>query len=138
MSHVDHDPTAARVAALRCRDAAYTYDRVAGVAGVEAVQVAWWGPERDRVLAEVEVLAADLRGEAAALRSTADRLEASARAAERQEAQLQAEAEAAAAAAVCPPTSSGPAVRQRSGGDTTRRSSGSSTSRSSGVPTRVW
>lgn len=100
MRYVDHDPTAARVAALRCRDAAHAYDRIAGVVVEEAARIAWWGSERDRVVADVEVLAGDLHREAAALRASADRLEQAARAAEWQESQLRAEAEAVAAAAV--------------------------------------
>lgn len=137
MRYVDHDPTAARVAALRCRDAAHEYVRIAGVVAIETAHVAWWGPSRDRVLGEVEVLATDLRREATALLVTADRLEESARAAERQEAELRAGAAAAAAAAVCPPASTGATVRQGSGRDTTRPPSRSPTTRSSGASTGV-
>lgn len=138
MRYVDHDPTAARVAALRCRDAAHSYDRIAGVVAAETAGVAWWGRERDRVVAEAEVLATDLRREAAALRASADRLEQAARAAERQEAERQAEAEAAAAAAgVCLPTSSGPTMGHASQPTSTKQTSRASATSAQGVPTGV-
>lgn len=81
LRHVDHDPTAARAAAVRCRDAAASYERIATTITVETAGVAWWGPTRDRVVAEVEAVAVALRHEAAALRVSALQLEAAARAA---------------------------------------------------------
>ena len=105
MRHVAHDPDAARDAARHCRVAAEAYERIGVTTAVEAAGAAWWGPDRDRVLVEVEALAADLRREAILLRDTAHALEVAARAAERREADRAAEAEAAAAAAaVCRPT----------------------------------
>ncbi len=105
MRYVDHDPAAARHAAAVCRDRAHEYERIAGTVGTGVATVTWSGCERDRVTEEVWAVCDDLRREAWALRSTADLLEAAARAAEQREADLAAAARAAAAAAsACRPT----------------------------------
>lgn len=101
MRFVDHDPVATRAAAVRCRETAHEYVRVAAAIAADTAGIRWWGPERDRVLAAVEELAGDLRREAAALRATADDLEHAARIAERRDEQLQA---ATATALQCAPT----------------------------------
>lgn len=129
MRYVDHDPGAARAAAARCRDAAHRYEQIAGWLHVTPATVAWCGGERDEVVHRAGRLGDDLRREAAALRATATRLEAAARAAERREHELATEAaREAAAAAVCPVLPSGPTVAQterrpsqqaRTGGSTT-------------------
>lgn len=113
MRYVDHDPAAARAAAQHCREAASTYDRTSWLLDSDPGRVRWWGCERDDVVHLAGGLADDLRREAAALRATADLLEAAARAAERREAELAAEARAAtaaAAAAACPVAPAGPSV----------------------------
>lgn len=88
MRYVDHDPVAARRAAEVCRDRAVDYERIAAQVGSTVTGVAWWGPERDRVVREVGAVCDDLRHEAASLRRSADLLEAAARAAEQREADL--------------------------------------------------
>jgi hypothetical protein len=109
--YVDHDPGAARAAAARCRDAAHRYDQIAGWLHVTPATVAWRGGERDEVVHRAGRLGGDLRREAAALRATAARLEAAARAAEHREHELATEAaREAAAAAVCPVLPGGPTV----------------------------
>lgn len=127
MRYVDHDPGAARAAAARCRDAAHRYDQIAGWLHVTPATVAWCGGERDEVVHRAGRLGGDLRREAAALRATADRLEAAARAAEHREHELATEAAREAAAAACRVLPSGPTVAQaarrpsqqaRSGGPT--------------------
>lgn len=100
MRFVDHDPVATRATALRCRETAHEYVRVAAAVAADTAGLRWWGAERDRVLAEVEELADDLRREAAALRATAVDLEHAARSAERRDEQLQA---ATATALECAP-----------------------------------
>ena len=113
MRHVDHDPAAARHAAAVCRQLAFEHRRTAGRLEVEPGTVAWWGCERDDVVAAAGDLAGDLRGEAVSLEASADLLEAAARAAERREADLAAEARAEAGAVVaapCPPARGHPTV----------------------------
>lgn len=104
MRYVAHDPAAARAAAMRCREAAGDLVAIAGWLEPAPGSVAWWGCERDDVVRVGRQLAADLRCEARSLHDTADLLEASARAAERAEADIAAEvaaAERAEAAAAC-------------------------------------
>lgn len=92
MRFVDHDPVATRAAAVRCRETAHEYVRVAAAIAADTAGIQWYGPERDRVLAAAEVLAGDLRREAAALRATARDLEHAARLAERRDEELRAAA----------------------------------------------
>lgn len=109
MRYVDHDPGAARAAAARCRDAAHRYDQIAGWLHITPATVHWCGGERDQVVRLAGRVGDELRREAMALRASAARLEAAARAAERREHELATEA-ARAAAAVCPVLPSGPTV----------------------------
>ncbi len=135
MRYVDHDPAATRAAAARCRDAAHRYDQVAGWLQVTPGTVAWCGGERDDVVRQAGRLGDELRHEAAALRATAARLEAAARAAERREHELATAAarEAAAPAVVeCPVLTSGASV-----GPTEPQRQSSRRTRGSTVPAGV-
>jgi hypothetical protein len=133
VKYVDHDPAASRHAAAVCRDMAVEHRQTAGRLELEPGMVAWWGPERDRVVAAVGVLAGDLRAEASSLEATADLLEAAARAAEQREADLAARARAeaaAASAAPCPPARGRPMVSAADDGRQRRARSHTSGGRS--------
>lgn len=111
MTDLDHATTAARRAAVVCRDRAADYDRIAGGAGVAVATVTWSGCERDRVADAVRAVCDDLRREATSLRRTADLLETAAAAAEQRQADIAAatrvgaaRAAASAAAPTCRPT----------------------------------
>lgn len=137
MRYVDHDPAAARAAAARCRDAAHRYDQIAGWLHITPATVHWCGGERDEVVRQAGRLGDELLREAMALRASAARLEAAARAAERREHELATEAarEAAAAAvgAVCPVLPVGPTVAPGEPRQQSSRRTGGAT-----VPSGQW